>query len=747
MTVGKLVGFIILIISILILSSINSIASFSNYYTAELENMESHPRSSNSTSNSTDTVIDFYVGWDIDPWMEDPDDPRKGQKYNQISPAATEKFKILIKNLGNVNDTYDLSLTGLLKGWNAYFTENRLNTYSVSLDAKSYETCSDYKGSETEIDVYITVPANAWRNDISQIKIIGFSRFSINNLSLEDIYREDILIVEVKIPCDPIELTCDDPQKYIDPGSNLTFIIEIRIIERTNVMVELNHTNFLPEGWKVDYPKLVYGSKSSLTKISIVIAAPFHSPRGNKCIVTIRGNIVSEGLSWASDTQTLVAIVGPDYCPPELDISPYTHTVDPGESVESTIKVSNQANCDDFVILSPFKLKPEWGDAVFIYKGQEFYNYIQIHLDYTEKITVKLKLLIPENELAGTYHPVFNVTDLKNTFLLRIEVIVNQTYDLSIFVHDEEKNEFVDQIEIDASPGWELSYLFKLTNNGNGPDIIKLESEDLGLKFDTYYIWHFHAITIENIYTTNFEYLDLSNIIFISDLSKNMVYLNNDLNLNNISLLLNARQVVYISINIRIPTVNEEKLSDHFVLKCTSTRPDLEDSFNNNVSLYFNFLYPDLVIDRIYYQKSPIEGEIVVISTYIKNIGDIEARNINVALFIDGKLVRSAIVVRIPNGTDDLLVSYNWQASRGSHEITIEIDPYNSILERNDQFCGFDNNCATKKIISDESNPVSIQVIGFIFYIIILAMIISTIILIIQVSKKKFGKSNSINVF
>jgi hypothetical protein len=118
-------------------------------------------RDSLTTTTNLEIFLDFSLEWDVEPWMDDPTDPRYGQKYKEISPAATEKVKVLLANKGNINDSYDLTLSGLIETWEAGFTENKRETFTVSMDADIFEELAEWKGDEAEVDVYIKLPPDA----------------------------------------------------------------------------------------------------------------------------------------------------------------------------------------------------------------------------------------------------------------------------------------------------------------------------------------------------------------------------------------------------------------------------------------------------------------------------------------------------------------------------------------------------------------------------------------------------------
>ncbi|MCK5562382.1 MAG: hypothetical protein KAJ51_17410, partial [Thermoplasmata archaeon] len=418
---------------------------------------------------------------------------------------------------------------------------------------------------------------------------------------------------------------------------------------------------------------------------------------------------------------------------------PHSKEVDPGETVTYSILVTNRANGEYFIIISPYTLKTEWGDAIFGFEGKEYLNRFETTLKYCENITVTLKLKIPKSELVGSYETVLNITDKRWTTLCTFETKVNQTYDLSLSVFNEGASSYTRSLVESISPGWERSYVFKVENHGNGPETVELQINGLDRINITGRQGYFHAVAKTRIYTTNVETQNFTEIIDASTLPKDLVLVNNgNTEVDIIRLKLNAGQKAYISIKLTAPRFSNDNIEENTIgVTVTSAKPALENQIDNEVELVFKFLLPDLVIDRINHPKYIVDGDVIAISTFLKNLGDIEAKNINVALFVDDKYVRSVNIIRIQNGTDDLFVTFCWQAISGKHEIKIVIDQYNNIPEQNDQFQEINNNVITKTLtIAGERRRKNIELNRFLIDIgLIIAIAILAILIILKTRK------------
>lgn len=712
-------------VKVIILLNILIVIIFSNLIVYSVEgNVQDYNRGSNndisqdidnsrfcnSSENNPDIHVDFNVSWMVKPWLSDPLDPRYDQKYCQISPAAEEKVKVLLTNKGNINDTYELSISGLLKGWRATFTENDLPNYSVSLDAKIYENSTDYNGSGAEIDVYITVPVYVGLDDISKIRVTGISKYSRNNPAIEELICEDVLMVEGKI-CRGCLFMIDsrDPYAYVDPGGNATFCVDIKNGYRSEIIVAINHGTIPIKNWNITHPLEIIIPPGSKQEFKVVVTAPLSALAGEKLIFRIEGNIIN-GDYVNNHTSTVFVVVTKILCRigVESEAELTIKAVNPGECVEYNITISNTGNGETYVEVNPTVLRSGWGDVIFIFESREYYNSFQTTIEYGSEIMITLRLNIPFYELTGSYTTSINVSARDNYQFIYFETFVNQTYDLSLSVFDENENSYKRTLINSISPGWELSYVFKVENQGNGPETIELQLNGLDRNNVTGWQGYFHAVAKTRIYTTNVEKQNFTEIIDASTLPKDLVLVNNgNTEVDIIRLKLNAGQRAYISIKLTAPRFSNDNIEENTIgLAVISAKPALENPIDNEVELVFELLLPDLVIDSIYHPRYIEEGDVITISTYIKNFGDIEAKNINVALFVDDKFVKSVNIIRVQNGTDDLFVTFCWQAIGGQHEVKIELDLYDTIPEDNDQFSGKNNNIAIKTVTVTKSSEI-----------------------------------------
>jgi len=105
------------------------------------------------------------------------------------------------------------------------------------------------------------------------------------------------------------------------------------------------------------------------------------------------------------------------------------------------------------------------------------------------------------------------------------------------------------------------------------------------------------------------------------------------------------------------------------------------DETNNEKTLTFSILVPDLIIETITWSsENPSESDDVTFTVTIKNQGSSQAGNFRVAYYIDDTYLTSASVSLIdPGATDNQ--TFTWTAQAGSHEIKAVVDQANSVTE------------------------------------------------------------------
>ncbi|MCK5561194.1 MAG: hypothetical protein KAJ51_11390, partial [Thermoplasmata archaeon] len=365
-------------------------------------------------------------------------------------------------------------------------------------------------------------------------------------------------------------------------------------------------------------------------------------------------------------------------------------------------------------------------------------------LDYNTSITFKMQMRIPKNQLAGTYKTGINVSSIGDREIKYFDTVINQIYNLSVYgvVHSEEtsdkKLESRIKPEPGVSPGSILNYVFEVSNGGNAPDVIKLELSSAGEEWGA---WEgvFLGITNTEAYMTEVDNWDFAERLDISTHVSSVTFINSNTNpsLHEIEIKLGVGQTVWVKVQITVPrdiattdtgrvrtfNVHGESLDPNGILKDVNVD-------DNDVSLILTLLFPDLVITSdVIHPRNIDNGEIVTIRAEIANEGDIEAREVLVTFYVDGKEVKTQTINLLPKGSERL-IPFTWQAAGGKHTLTIKVDPENAIVEK------FENNNEKSKDVDVDSDVfgdlISSREGCSISLVIIIAVILAIIVIVIK---------------
>ncbi|WP_455392150.1 CARDB domain-containing protein [[Eubacterium] cellulosolvens] len=722
--------------------------------------MDPWARDSVQTTTSLEIFLDFELDILKEP-VQDPDNELFGQKVIKINPSDRANIEVNLKNTGNLNDSYDLRLENVLFGWDAFFVKSESSVYpdALHLDAPIMKDQfpATYKGSEDKVAFTIQAPADAQENENLWLKVVATSKYSQSTNLIENITKYDYLLVQVN-PVPSLELDCKNPRQYVTAGQNVTFEIEVINRGNTQVTVKLEHSQ-LEEGWSVGFANdlgipftggdvLVDVMNDGVTTVNVRVHAPTSAAAGSRQNIIIRGTTVTEGeiTLQSTDTVALTAIVS-QFFDINVTVRPLDLAVDPGEIVVYNITVRNLGNGDDFVIIMPSLLEVNW-DSTF-YLGSE--EKVTAELDYNTSVMFQMQIKIPKNQLAGKYKTGINVSSIGDREIVYFDTIINQIYNLSVFgvVHSDETSDKVLENRIKpepgVSPGSILNYVFEVTNGGNAPDEVKLELSSTGEDWGD---WEgiFLGITNTEAYMTDVDNWDFANRLDMSTHTSPVGYLNSneDVNLHEVEVKLGVGQKVWVKIQLTVPRdipttdtnrvrsfkIHGESLDPEGILKDVSVD-------DNDVSMVLTLLFPDLEITSGIRHPSKIDnGDIVTISAEITNSGDIEAKDVLVTFYVDGKEVKTQTINLLPKDSTRL-IPFTWEAMGDKHTLTIKVDPENAIVEK------FENNNEKSKDVNVGEdlfgNIASNRVVCSLVPVIIVAIILAIIVILIKKRKQIFG--------
>jgi hypothetical protein len=484
--------------------------------------------------------------------------------------------------------------------------------------------------------------------------------------------------------------------------------------------------------------------------------------------VIIRGTTTGDAALVSTDSVAITAIVSHTYninvtvTPPYDEDKKYNIATNPGTTITYNITVDNEGNGEDIIIIKPMILEMNWRDYKFILDNQEIMSGEPVRMQLHESVVFSMEIKIPIDQLAGTFPTSINVTSLGDREIAGFHTKINKVFNLSVYgmvrsqhSTDKELNSTI-QPDPGVSPGSILNFVFEVTNGGNDDDWINVHFDplkptgtqegDLSIaEWEDYEIlrWeaYFVGITNTEAYMTDVEDIDFSKKVDISHETGPVGFLNEgNTTIRTLQLHLGVGQKVWLKVQMRVPrdlpdTHDElHPIKDapwYFKVNCSSADPagrnkdiNLEDDL---VMMKLYILLPDLEVKgkKVNHPSSFDSGEIVTISAEIRNIGAIEAKEVIVTFYVDGKEIRSQTINILEKG-QSRLVPFTWEAASGDHDLKIVVDPEDAIVEDNE-----DNNEGTADvgiqtggIIEILSNREFCSVLPIIIVIIILAIII-----------------------
>jgi outer membrane protein assembly factor BamB/uncharacterized membrane protein len=708
------------------------------------------------TTTSLELFLDFEIDILKEP-VQDTESEMFGQKVIKINPSDKAMIEVSVKNTGNLNDSYDLRIDGVLFGWEGYFqkTDSSIFQEAMQLDAEIMEEQfpTAYRGSEGEVTFNVLAPADAQEHEIITLKVVATSRYSQTTGLIDNISKFDYLIIEVN-PVPDLELDCKNPRQYVTAGSNVTF--EVDVINRGNskINVVVSHSQ-LEEGWDINFysdigtpftgEPLVEVMNDGVTVVKVEVHAPKTAAAGSRQNIIIRGSTQTTGEIGlqSTDTVALTAIVS-QFFDINVSVDPETQKVNPGETIIYDITIDNVGNGDDFVIITPSLLEVNWDSTFYLNEEEK----VTSELNLNESITFQMQIKIPNNQLAGIYSTGVNVSSIGDREIVYFDTEINQIFNLSAFgvVHSQETSdkELVHKIrpEPGVAPGSILNYVFEVTNGGNAPDEVTLQLSSVGEDWEN---WEcvFLGITNTEAYMTDVEDWDFAEGLDLSTHVSTVGYLNTntDINLHKMDLKLGVGQKAWVKIQISVPrdiSTTDTGRIRNFNLHTESTNPDGVlfdmDLDDNDVRMELLLLFPDLVVTSgVRHPKDISNGEIVTISAEVKNDGDIEAREVLVTFYVEGKEVKTQTINLLAPGSSRL-VPFTWQAVTGEDiTLKIKIDPEDAIVEK------YENNNEKTKDVDVESGGIGELLVNRTVCSIIPLIIIIVILAIIFIIIKKKG--------
>jgi uncharacterized membrane protein len=681
--------------------------------------MDDNAIASMTTITHLQIKIDFNLQFN---WLPetDPLSPYYGKKLDEIMPGEERVYTLSVQNIGNINDTYRISVVDYERGWDIRWVNNPTNDrYNITVALDSAIFLEWGAENTTQLQLAVRVPVDEQGDEVTFITVQGVSLESEEEQKKPHpliglIERKDTMLIRIgNVP--RLQLITDEDEKYIMPGEKVKYKVYVKNNGNVDFSVGLSHSE--PEaGWVVAMPTSVDVRSLESRLIEVFLTAPgeeYQVKAETREMITIEG-LVDTAKGVLTSSVGVVGVMDHVYHL-NVSVTPSVNTTSPGGLVTYNVVIDNLGNGDDEIKLSPLSLELGWN--MTFSSGDEFF------LEWKESIKIRFEMRVPKDALAGTYTSILNVSDSnpheKN--FVQVKTIVLQSYDISVGAYNEDHDLYMLETTQYVTPGSSTMYDVKVTNDGNGEDTASLwlyvykykkpspggglseilktpEESDIELQDAATgggVKWYLKSIqSSPGAFSTEPVIWDFSETIPV-DRSDEIRYQPESLTDYNtqVSLLLYPGQSAWIQIEVEYPS-DELKDPMYFAISAGSSGADIKPA-NNRANMTLEIKYSDLLFDTTVGKgglevigKRTEANPQLNIRVKIRNMGEIDARDIEIALYVDDQFLDSRTVMRLVNSSEgdlkEILISFAWKPIAGKHKIEVRIDPDNSIVESNE---------------------------------------------------------------
>ena len=541
-----------------------------------------------------------------------------------IDSGGTVYYNLNIANIGDVRDTYHIEKTLIPEnaGWVA------------EIDKEFVEL--DVRGS-TNFTVKLTAPEEAKANENGTVFI------RVQSVTDNGVWEGKKLLGLIN-PTFRLELETLVPNKWVDPGKSVDFLITVRNVGNMQGKVTIFMTSSEARpGWNgVIDRETVFQAGGEQQVIKLSVSAPINALAGSRQVVEVHA--VSEDYSSSGAVQVSALVnriygLSTSVDPPEISI----HA---GDQAKYLVTVTNDGNGNENVALNSARIPPGWF-VIFELDDVEVRNVVLLSKE-TKTFTAIVET--PFDAIAGRSPLKLVLLDESGSdyeIPLSTRVIQYFGVDLSSSKYRGE-----------GAPKGIINYRLTLQNDGNGEDTFSLEYGGLP----------------NNRWDVGFY-----------DMEGNPVT----------TIFLGPGDKTDLEMRVHIPEGASYTDPVDFFARATSAGAETDD-----VKLTLDVKLPDLKIQDVQYNPSkPRALERVQITVRVVNDGTYSAENVNVVLRQGTKEVDREVIKTITKGSN-ATASFTWVPTAGKHTLTIEIS--NDIPE-----LSLENNVLehTKKVTEDSGIP------------------------------------------
>jgi uncharacterized membrane protein len=346
---------------------------------------------------------------------------------HSVDPNNYTVYTITVHNRGNVNDTIDLLYLNKPYGWKA-----NLSSYSVIVEVNS------------SVNVALYVKPPDMETGKAEIKVRGTSR--------NDPGKSDYVTTITVVPRFGIYLECPDNRHYIDPGNttNYTLIVKNLADSDYNITVDLEY----PGKWNATLSQnSTYLRVGETAEITVTVTVPENEEAYNQSIIFVKAE------AWRYEAeQTIITVVNQVYSITVICNDAFY--AGPGETLNIMLNISNNGNHEDVV---DFTSLSSWNVTIPD----------SATLDAKESKIVNISVTVPSDAFAGNHSLNINIAGKGSSFLLQLNIIVKQYYNVRFICPEKNKT---------STPNSIANFTVNITNNGNGNDTVTFTSNSSWLQ-------------------------------------------------------------------------------------------------------------------------------------------------------------------------------------------------------------------------------------------------------------------------
>jgi len=361
---------------------------------------------------STISILDVDIDFKMD-FIADTDGG--GNKWGYVEAGSLKTYQLSIRNLGNVGDSYQLSLI-TEPGYIGSF-DNGGPTFDLNLSKQGIVPYD-----REVIDIYFETPLEAKKDEMLNLTVVGTSKIYAS-MGLGTLSRSDKITLIVTES--PILLSCQDTLKYVDPGEKKEYEISItNNFESTlDFYCSFYSNRTLIEAfpvftfdWTAQFPENNFAVNSGESIVVIFeVGAPKYAIEGDRIDIIIAAVGYDESeMEYETSPLQLSAIVS-QIVGVSAEIEPLNQTCFPGDTVNYTLNITNKGNIEDVAYISEYEMPDGWELNL---------SNLSVNLDPFQYTFVDMMVNVPENALDGLD---FNMTEGMS---FRIGLLLTSTEDM-----------------------------------------------------------------------------------------------------------------------------------------------------------------------------------------------------------------------------------------------------------------------------------------------------------------------------